>query len=100
MFIHHVFFWLKDDLNKSDKDRFRESLSSLTTINIVRFAHIGVPAGTNREVIETSYSYSLLLQFDNATDEAIYQTHPTHLKFVEDCSSFWEKVIVYDSIDK
>ena len=100
MFVHHVFFWLKSGLRKSDKDRFKDGLDSLATIAIVRFAHIGVPARTKRDVIDRSYSYSLLLQFENETHQAIYQAHPTHRKFVEDCSSLWEKVIVYDSIDK
>jgi hypothetical protein len=28
-----------------------------------------------------------------------YQTDPIHLKFVEECSMLWKKVVVYDSVD-
>jgi len=31
-------------------------------------------------------------------EEEVYQKHPIHLKFVEDYSHLWEKVIVYDSV--
>ncbi|MEC7471585.1 MAG: Dabb family protein, partial [Pseudomonadota bacterium] len=27
-----------------------------------------------------------------------YQTHPLHVKFVEQCSHLWSKVVVYDSV--
>jgi hypothetical protein len=50
-------------------------------------------------VIETSYAVSWLVFFDNAADQASYQTDPIHLKFVEECSALWVKVIVYDSVD-
>jgi hypothetical protein len=67
--------------------------------NIIRQFYICVPATTNRDVIDTTYSVSWLLFFDNATDEDSYQTDPIHLKFVEECSMLWKKVVVYDSVD-
>ncbi|MDH4059117.1 MAG: Dabb family protein, partial [Cyclobacteriaceae bacterium] len=35
---------------------------------------------------------------DDVGGQDTYQTHPIHLKFIEECSSLWSKVIVYDSI--
>ena len=65
MFVHAVYFWLKSDLTKQQIATFREGLTSLTTITTVRNAHIGVPAPTNRPIIERGYSYALVVQFDD-----------------------------------
>jgi hypothetical protein len=62
--------------------------------------HIGVPASTEqRPVVDSSYSASELMFFDDVAGQEAYQVHPIHKKFVEQCSHLWEKVIVYDSID-
>jgi hypothetical protein len=99
MFIHHVYFWLKNSGNKEDKAKLIEGLKKLSNVNTIKDFYIGQPAATRREVIDTSYDVSWLLFFDNAADQDSYQTDPVHLKFVEECSALWEKVVVYDSID-
>ena len=75
-----------------------ETVNPLSVKTIQNF-HIGKPADTNREVIETGYAVSWFVQFANGADQASYQTDPIHLKFVEECSHVWSKVIVYDSVD-
>ena len=99
MFVHHVYFWMNNPDSEEDKKKLLEGLNSLKPIEVIRMAHIGVPAGTNRDVIDSSYAYSLLLIFDNLKDQEIYQEHPIHLKFVKNYSHLWSKVIVYDSVD-
>src|SRR5215831_17896226 len=99
MFVHHVYFWLKNPDSKDDKTKLTEGLRKLSKVKTIKSFHIGQPAGTNRDVIERSYSLSWLLFFENAADQDSYQTDPIHLKFVEECSSLWTKVVVYDSID-
>ncbi len=99
MFVHHVYFWLKNPGNDTERQQLLEGIRSLLTIEPKISAHVGVPAGTNRGVIDSSYSFSLLLMFDNGADEQHYQQHPTHLKFVADCQHLWERVVVYDAID-
>jgi len=99
MFVHHVYFWLKNTDSKDDKMKLIDGLRKLSKVKTIKSFHIGQPAGTNRDVIERSYSLSWLLFFDNAADQDSYQTDPIHLKFVEECSSLWTKVVVYDSID-
>ena len=98
--MHHVYFWLKNPGNEADKNKLIEGLQTLTKVPTIRMAHIGTPAGTNRSVIDRSYSVSWMLFFDNLEDEEVYQKHPDHLKFVENYSHLWEKVIVYDSVGK
>jgi hypothetical protein len=99
MFIHHVYFWLKNSGNKEDKAKLIEGLKKLSRVKTIKNFYIGQPATTRREVIDSSYDVSWLLFFDNAADQDSYQTDPIHLKFVEECSSLWAKVTVYDTID-
>jgi len=98
-FIHHVYFWLKNGDRKEDRVQLIEGLKKLVAINTIRLHHIGVPADTNRDVIDTSYAVSWLAIFDNEADQASYQTDPIHLQFVEECAHLWAKVTVYDSAD-
>ena len=97
-FVHHVYFWLNNPESKEDLEKLIAGLQALSKVSEIASFHIGVPAPTNREVIDSSYAVSWLNIFNSEEDEKIYQSHPMHLKFIEDCSSLWRKVIVYDSI--
>lgn len=97
---HHVFFWLKNRDSKEDLTRLIEGLKTLEKIESVRKLHVGIPASTEqRPVVDSSYSASELIFFDDVAGQNVYQDHPVHKKFVEQCSHLWEKVVVYDSID-
>ena len=97
---HHVFFWLKNRDSKEDLNRLIAGLKTLEKIESVRKIHIGIPASTEqRSVVDSSYSASELIFFDDVAGQDIYQVHPIHKKFVDDCAHLWEKVIVYDSMD-
>ncbi|MFN8355618.1 MAG: Dabb family protein [Spirosomataceae bacterium] len=98
LFLHHVYFWLKNPSSEADKAKLLEGLEKLAKVPTIRMVHIGTPASTTRSVIERGYAISWLCFFDNLEEEEIYQKHPIHLKFVEDYSHLWEKVIVYDSV--
>lgn len=98
LFTHHVFFWLKNPGDESDKGQLISGLETLLSIPGIRLAQIGAPADTNRDVIDRSYDVSWLLLFDNADDEAVYQEHPVHQQFVQAFSHLWDKVAVYDSV--
>jgi hypothetical protein len=97
--VHHVFFWLKHPDSKEDLAKLIAGIRTLTQIETVRGSHVGVPASTEkRDVVESSYSASELLYFDDVAGQAAYQAHPIHLKFVADCSHLWERVRVFDSL--
>ena len=98
LFVHHVFFYLKNPNSEADKAKLLEGLEKLSKVPTIRMVHIGSPASTTRSVIVRDYSVSWLCFFDNLEEEEIYQKHPIHLKFVEDYSHLWEKVNVYDSV--
>ena len=95
--VHHVFFWLKNPSSKEDLKRLLKGLDSLRSIEVIKDIYIGVPAATEkRPVIDDSYSASELLIFEDLEAQRIYQEHPVHQQFIADCSSLWQKVVVYD----
>jgi|SRR5450432_3916031 len=98
-FIHHVYFWLKNSGSTDDRNALVEGLKKLSVAAIIKDAHIGIPAATNREVIDSSYAVSWLLLFKNKEDQDSYQTDPMHLKFIDECSHLWSRVVVYDTVD-
>jgi len=97
-FAHTVYFWLKNPDNQSDREAFETSLKKFIHQSIfIKTKHIGVPASTSRDVIDNSYTYSLLLTFANKDDQDKYQEEPAHQIFIAESSSLWKKVVVYDS---
>ncbi len=97
-FIHHVFFWLKEPVTPEGRTRFEAGLKALVKVETIVDYHLGIPAGTSRDVIDGTYTYSLLTTFKDRAGQDIYQTHPIHLKFIADCQDLWERVVVYDSV--
>ena len=98
VFGQHLFFYLKNPDSVEDRNKLWAGLRKLTAVKTIRDYQIGLPADTSRGVIDRSYSVSWLLVFGNAADQDSYQVDPLHLKFVEECSSLWNKVVVYDTL--
>jgi hypothetical protein len=97
-FLHMVFFWLKNDEEKTKKAFLAELRKFIDHADMIRSQHIGTPADTDREVIDNTYSFSLILSFDSKKEHDEYQGHQLHKDFIANASSLWEKVQVYDSI--
>lgn len=98
-FMHIVFFWLKNPDNKSERKTFETNLNALIGgVDLIRSKFVGTAAGTPREVVDNSYTYCMIISFDNKKDQDVYQSHELHLKFIKDTEHLWEKVQVYDSI--
>lgn len=98
-FVHTVYFWLKNPADQNDRAKFEKSLKTfINSSKHIRTKHIGVPASTNRPVIDSSYSYCLSLTFASKDDQDKYQEEDVHLVFIKESEQLWEKVLVYDSI--
>src|SRR5690349_18032477 len=65
IFIHHVYFWLKNASSEEDRQKLIEGLQKLSKVKTIKTFHIGKPADTNRDVIDRSYSVSWMLIFDS-----------------------------------
>jgi len=97
-FVHSVFFYLKEDLTEAERSAFLEGVKSLGDIEYVKQFDLGVPAGTPRDVVDSSYDYNLILRFEDADAQNAYQEAPIHTAFVEAHSDKWTRVQVYDTI--
>jgi len=97
-FFHVVYFWLIND-SKEVGEKFEHELRKfIDQVDVIRTSHIGKPAPTDRDVIDNTWTYSLILSFDSKKEQDHYQEHQAHLDFIDNASSLWKKVLVYDSI--
>ncbi len=97
-FFHMVFFWLVDDTPEVKKTFLMELYQFVDQVDEIKKVHVGPPADTDRDVIDNTYSFNMVITFDSKKEHDIYQEHPAHKKFIENASSLWDKVLVYDSI--
>jgi hypothetical protein len=99
VFVHQVYFWLKNPNSTADRDKLVEGLMTLTKIKHIKSWHIGIPAGTSRDVIDGSFAISWLNTLADRKSQDAYQIDPIHLAFVENYKHLWNKVVVYDSVN-
>ena len=100
MFVHAVYFWLRPDLTPAQRAQFDAGVRSLGTIESVEQCYIGVPASTDRPVIDRSYSHALVVVFADEAGHDAYQVHPLHERFRTECGSLGTKVQIYDSVSE
>lgn len=97
-YAHTVYFWLHNPDHSEDRKAFEASLRAFIDQSpYITTKHIGVPAKTDRAVIDTSYTYSLLLTFKDKATQDLYQEEAAHKQFIAESSHLWSKVLIYDS---
>lgn len=97
--VHSVYFWLKEGLTEKEITAFTAFFEALRAIPDVISLKYGRPAQTNpRPVVDQSWTYNLIVVFEQMDHINIYENHPIHLKAIEDFSSNWTKVVVYDTL--
>ncbi|WP_257670337.1 Dabb family protein [Parapedobacter tibetensis] len=98
---HYVLFWLNDDLSEDEINNFVGFFEVLKTIPTIKSLHYGRAANTHqRDVVDNSFTYNLLVFFDTMDDLNVYETHPIHVEAIEKYSKYWRKVAVHDSMLK
>ena len=99
-FIHSVYFWLKNPDSQSDRESFEKSLLKfINSSEYIVSKHVGTPAGTPRDVVDNTYTYSLILTFKSKEDQDKYQEEEVHKQFIKESEHLWEKALIYDSIN-
>ncbi len=93
-----MYFWLRDDLTDAERAQFVAGLGALRGIDAVRRSYAGVPAPTDRPVIERGYSWALVLVFADQAGHDAYQVHPVHDRFRDECARLWTRVLIFDSV--
>jgi len=97
MLIHSVYFWFKPDADPTLVEAFEAGLKQLVSIPQIRQAYFGRPEATpKRDVIDDSYTWSLVEFFSSLEDHDLYQEHPLHLDFLSKFAASWQRVQVYD----
>jgi len=98
-FVHNVYFWLKNPEKKQDRVDFEASLKKfLKSSKYAKTHFIGTPANTPREVVDNSWTYSMVLTFPSKEIQNKYQDEDVHHVFIEESEDLWERVQVYDSV--
>lgn len=98
-FIHNVYFWLKNPENEQDRSAFEKSLKKfLNSSKYAKTLFIGEPANTPRDVVDNSWTYSIVLTFPSKEIQDKYQDEDVHHTFIEESEDLWERVQVYDSV--
>jgi len=99
MLQHNVYFWLKENVSNEEKKKFEQGIKDfVSAVKEIYKVEIGIPAATeDRDVVDHSFGFSMFIWFKNIDDHNVYQKHPAHQKFIDDFSSIWESVKVYDS---
>ncbi|ASV29644.1 stress responsive protein [Maribacter cobaltidurans] len=97
-FNHTVFFWLKNPDSEADRTAFVKSLTKfLDNSGYAKTKFIGKPPKASRDVVDGSFTFSLMVSFESAEAQQAYQDEAPHKVFIEESEHLWEKVIVYDS---
>ena len=96
MHIHTVFFWLLDDVDNAGREAFENGLDRLTHESHVLDRDIGKPATTDRDVVDSTYDYAIILRFENIAGHNAYQISTQHQEFLDTCFAMINRVLVYD----
>ena len=96
-FIHMVFFWLKDTSDKEIGAFKNRTITFLDQVNSIDSYHVGIPATTDRPIIERSYTIALVVTFQDKKAHDIYQEHEAHKSFIDDCQQLWDSVKIFDT---
>ena len=98
MFIHTVYFWLKRELTDEQRKTFlEEGVNSLKNIESTTAVYTGVPANTDRPVIDKSYDVGLTVVLQDLAAHDAYQEDQIHLDFIARFKDYWIKVQIYDA---
>lgn len=99
-FVHVVLFWLKNPNNQEERDQFEASIGKfIKNSKHVKSMHLGSPASTSRPVIDSSYTYCLIVSFPTKDEHDKYQAEEKHKIFIKESENLWEKVLIYDSVN-
>jgi hypothetical protein len=98
LFVHSVYFWLKDSVTAEQHNEFIVLLRGLEQIKSVEALEIGQPAGTPRDVVDNSYDVALLVYFEDRAGHDKYQTDPIHTAAIDGFEDWIDKIKIYDAI--
>lgn len=95
---HMVFFTLADDTPDNQHKLVAACDKYLTGHDgTVYYSAGAIAQDFDRDVNDRDFDVALHVVFANKAAHDKYQTHPRHLKFIEENKELWSKVRVFDS---
>lgn len=98
LFVHSVYFWLKEDITEDEQNTFVQILRELEQIESVESLEVGVPAQTPRDVVDNSYDVALLVYFKDRIGHDKYQSDTIHVDAISRFEEWIDKIQIYDAI--
>ncbi len=98
LFVHSVYFWLKEEVTDEERASFVEILKELEQIESVQALEVAVSADTPREVVDNSYDIALFVYFNDRIGHDKYQSDPIHTDAVSRFEDWIEEIRIYDAI--
>ena len=99
MFVHTVYFWVNPGVGQEAVAAMaRDCRELLGKMPMVKHLWAGVPAGTQRPVVDNSYALGLTVILDDSTGHDAYQAHPQHKEFIARHKQHWSRIQVYDFV--
>ena len=100
MFVHTVFFWIKEGAPKDAKDKLiADCYKYLKPIPGVNQLYAAGPADRPRDVVDSSYQVGLTVIYENVEAHDVYQVHDLHEQFIARNKEHWKRVQVYDIVE-
>lgn len=96
MHIHSVYFWLPEELSGDDLAEFEQGLAALCADPAVSQGYYGRAADIDRPVVDRSYTFGLILIFDDMQAHDQYQVGPIHSAFLRHNAPKWTRILVTD----
>jgi hypothetical protein len=96
MHIHSVYFWLPETLSGEDLAEFEQGLAALCADTAVSEGYYGRAADIDRPVVDSSYTFGLILIFEDMQAHDQYQVGPIHSAFLRQNAPKWTRILVYD----
>src|SRR3546814_11674062 len=87
---HYVLFWLKEGLSEEEIIDFAQFFEELKKIPTIKTLQYGRAANTNpRAVVDNTFTYNLLVHFDNMDDINRSEESRVGKECVSTCRSRW-----------
>lgn len=100
-FHHTVHFWLRDDVTPAQREGFFAALRDIAKSPNVQSCRVGVPAGTDRAVVDNSFDAQLSCVFADKAAHDAYQApeDEMHTAFLDGHKHLARKVLIYDTVE-
>ena len=98
--MHTVVFWLRADASAETAAEmatfYQQRIASVAGVEHV---FVGPPAGTDRDVVDSTCQLLSSLVFESAAAATAWQSDPVHDEFREHFGPRFDRVVVYDTLE-